>query len=664
MTSKIGVEISLVGLTGTNSYTGQAHPSPLFIPIESELDIRPGYVETTAPTVGTDPNVTVFNNVAAYPVLLGLGGGAWQEFHDVNTRKYFEPYHSRPTSGATTTIVQPLLWTRDPVYPLMVGCEHKTTEDAAQHTFDQYINFRDKLYALDKTNNKLWKLPSNDSAWVDITPSYTTPGTLTQLWADSRGLKLVCGTQSNKAHYVSIADPVAATWAAYTPVGSHYVTYGNDTFYVSLSGSNYAVLKRNASVTKKQIPQYVGEGLRNVTNILWADGYIVLTKPEGVFVVEPKRKQGAQLPLLPFPSVATNNGQVLFLHGREVFFSAVDGGFYSWNIDSGAILARKIARFTGIKRRPFLNGRVLAGESDGQRIYLVYRVERESDDGAHTVRDHYLLIGDGENWHPVHVVSSYDSNIANAAVHFENNRLRYSMGGKSGYLRTDGEQPISAASGSFTYSTDSAPVGITTGWIDAGRDWLQKWWWKLMVSQRDRGATTIGVGRFYYQKWGQDPDTWTLIGSTAGNQDNAELAFAEESGSVGISDVVTSKIMLRADLRKSDSTENDKAHYLASLHLVGLPFYDPAFRVVFTVYFDIDGLEHKTNGRSYVAGTVYAALLAAQAQAEPLKITLPDGRSFYGTILPSQGGIEILDSDKDTGAPRRYRATYLFQEHA
>jgi len=661
MSSRVAIEVKIEGLTGTNSYTGLAHPDPLYVPVEQESDLVSGYIETTAPTVGTDPNVTVYNNVAAYPVLLGLEGGAWQEFHDVNTHKYFEPYHSRPSSGATTTIVQPLLWTLDPQYPLMVGCEHKVTEDASQHTFDQYINYQDKLYALDKTNNKIWKLPANDSAWVDITPSYVAAGNVTQLWADSRGLKLVCGTRSNKAHYVSIADPVAATWAAHTPVGSHYVTYGNDTFYVSLSASNYFVLKRNATVTKKQIPQYIGEGLKNVTNILWADGYIVMTKPEGVFVVEPKRKQGAQIPLMPFPSVAANNGQALFLHGREVYFSAVDGGFYSWNIDSGAILKRRIARFTGHGRRPFLNGRVLAGESDGQRIYLVYRVDNE-DASANAITDYYLLIGDGENWHPVLVVSYWGNGTSNAAVHFENNRLRYSMGGKSGYLRTDGEQPISANSGSFTYSTDAAPVGITTGWIDGGRDWLQKWWWKVQATLRDRG--TVGVARFYYQKWGQSPTTWTTIGSLTGNQDNAEVALAEESGSVGISDVVTSKIMLRVDLRKSDSSENATAHYLASLHIVGLPFYDPAFRCVIVGYFDIDGIENKRNGRSYVAGTVYAALLAAQTQAEPLKITLPDGRSFYGTIVASTGGIEVLDSDKETGAPRRYRYAVQFVEHA
>lgn len=669
MSDPIQLEVIIRGILGTNSHTSAAHPNPLHVPIAGNLGIREKNVETTSPKISSDPNVDTFNHVGAYPVLLGLEGGAFNEFHDVNARKYFQPYHKRPTSGAQTTIVQPLLWTLDKEHPLMVGCEHKTDEDdgtSAHGPFDQYISYRDKLYALDKTNNKVWKLPADGSDWVDITPSYTTPGNLTQLSVDARNLYLVLGTRSAKTHYINNnANPTASDWANFASatggkIGSHHVIYGNDFFYASKPGSSeYMLLKRRSAVTKKEMPQYVGYGYTNINNLLWADGYICVTKPEGFFVVEPKRKQGAQLPMLPFPNIANDNGQVLFLHGRDVYFSAVDGGFFSWNLDGGGIINRNITRVEGHGRRPFLYGRVLAGMSDGERIYLVYRLINE-DASGNTISDYYLLIGDGENWHPVHAVSVWGTGTVHAAVHFQDNRLRYSMGGVTGYLRTDGRAPMAANNGSFTYSTDSNPVGIESGWIDLGRDWLPKWWWKCLASMIDRGSK--GVLKLSYKLWGET--SWTTIGTITGTKDNAELALQEVSTTLGISNVVGSKINFLIELRKADSSENSTAHYLSSLHVVGLPFYEPAFMCAITADLTAGKVTNEWNDRRYEdAETIDAALVAAQAQPEPMQLELPDGRKFYGTFLPGDAGKNVSEYDPQTGKPRKWTRTVVFVEH-
>lgn len=656
----VPVEVKLEGLTGTNGHTGNANPDPLYIPVEHEGDLRGGYIETTAGKVGTDPNFDIFNGVAAWPILLDLTGGAWNEFFDINSRKYNEPYH-RNATVSNTTIVTPLLWTLDPYHPLMLGAEHVTTEGASK-TFDQMIRFKGKLIALDKTNNKIWRLSGNDGSWVDITPSYGTVGELSFLATDSRNSILICGTDEggvDRAHKTTASTPVAADWSAFTPTGSLYVTYGNDFFYVSRTSNNYFTLKRRSAVQKKQIPQYVGQQNHNINNVIWADGYLCCGKPDGFFVVEPKRKQGAQLPVMPFPVVNDDNCKVMFLHGRDVFFSTADGGFFSWNVDSGNVIPRFIARFRGHKRKAFVTGNVVAGMSDGQRIFLIYRV-LTADESENPITNYYILIGNGVDWHPVLCVSKWGSDTQAAAIHFDASRLRYSCGGKSGYLRTDGALPMVTGSGSYTYSTDADTIGITTGWIDAGRDWINKWWWKLLASMEDRG--TKGMLKASYMLWGQT--SWTSLGTLTGSQDNAALEFpeADETPDLNISDIVSSKIQLLLELRKADSSEDNTAHYLTSLHLVGLPFYEPAFRCVIVAYLDADEMEH-INGRTYNASEVYHALLHAQAQPEPLKLTMPDSKTYYGTILPGSGGLEILDSDKETGAPRRYKYSVVFQEH-
>lgn len=653
--SKAGLEVKIEGILTPIGETVAAL-DPLYLPLEQETDLRPNYVETTSPKVGSDPNVDIYTNMAEYPVLLNLEGGAFNEYFDVNTRKYFEPYHSRPSSGAQTTMVRPLLWTLDPNNPLMVGCEHVTTEGASQ-IFDQYIRFKNKLYALDKTNNKIWKLPAYGSAWTDITP--TSMGTASQLFVDGKATKLFIGTESAKSWYTTNSNPSSGDWTQVTssPIGSVFVQYGNDVYYVNAVGGNgYAVMRRNVSDVKKQNAQFIGDASKNVNTILWADRFIVLGKPEGAYVFDPRLKQGGQLPLQPFVNRDSENGSVLFLHGREVCFASVDD-FYLWNLDSGALLTANIARFTGYGARPFINGRVLAGMSDGRNMYLVYMLL--NDDGSgNTITDYYLLIGNGQDWHPVLAVSVWGTGSTHAAVWYDNNRLWYSMGGKSGYLRTDGKVPI--ATTAFTYSTDAAPIGITTGWIDAGRDWLDKWWKELRISLRDRG--TKGTVKVSYQTWGTAPATWTTIGTLQGNQDNTALAFP--AGAVGISTVVTSKINLLFELRKADGTENTTAHYLASAHLVGMPFYEPAFQCGVVGYFDTEDMENKINGRNYNAASVEASILYAQAQIKPVKITLPDGKYFYGSILPGGSGMEILDVSRDSGKPRRYKYGFVFREAA
>lgn len=635
-------------------------PDPLYVPLEQESDLRQTFVETTSPKVGTDPNVDIYSNLATYPVLLNLEGGAFNEYFDANARKYFEPYHARPSSGAQTTIVQPLLWTLDPNNPLMVGCENDTSNGGTQ-TFDQIIRYQTRLFALDKTNNKIWKLPNPNGTWTDITP--TSMGTATQLYVNGRGSTLMIGTESNKSWKTAVANPTSGSWTQITttPIGNLFVTYGNDIYYVTqVSSSGYALIKKNTSNVKQQNPQYIGDATKNANTILWADRYILIGKPEGIYVYEPRMTQGAQQPLQPFVNVDDENGSVLFLHGRQVCFSSVDD-FYMWNLDSGTLLPTNIARFTGYGSRPFINGRVLAGTSDGRNIYLVYKIL--NDDGSgNTISDYYLLIGNGQDWHPVLVVSYWGDGSTHAAVWYDDNRLIYSMGGKSGYLLTDGKVPM--ADSLFTYSTDAAPVGITTGWIDAGRDWLDKWWKELRISLRDRG--TKGVVKVSYQLWGTAPGTWTTIGTLQGNQDNTALEFLEqdETPDLGISDVVSSKINLLFELRKADGTENTTAHYLASAHLVGMPFYAPAYQASFVGYFDTNGLENKHSGRAYNAETVEASIRYAQAQPEPVKITMPDEKAYYGTILPGSSGLEILDIDRQTGTPRRYKYGILFREAA
>ena len=639
--SKTPIEITITGILG-NDYAGNAY-SPLYVPLEQETDLRVGHVEPTADKLGNDPNVDVSASGAlSYWDLLGdLSQGAWHKNKEMGMPTYDEPMYTKATS---TTLVQALAWTLNKDAPLMPGCG--LVEQNGSYSFAQFIRFQDgtnnRLYALDVKSNKVYY--NNSETWTDTTASGA--GNVTELaiyGKNDTNKRMYLGRTSGNAYYYNGSAWTDAGYAA-----EHFVQAGKHWYY-----SKGNRLKKDATGTNA-LDLRLGTNGTDIGALLWFDTVILALKPEALFVIDPVSKI-AQDPV-QMPNQESTNSRFLVLHDGSAWFPV---GQKIYELTRGFdIIKHRIAKFEGSTSSAFTSGVCVGAHSDGNNLYFAYKVTTA------TTYDYFLVVytGAAGGFHPVLVVSVLKANdpaYTNGGIWFDNNKLRYSFGNdKTGYLWTDGEQPLENTTSSVYFTRN---VGIWLGWFSANRDHVTKWIKGARVSLKDTGAT--GQLRVSYKKF-TDTSSTDFPTDLTGTQDNAEMTPTAESSAVA--GFKSTKINIGLQLRNSDSTP-ENVWYLKSAHLVGAVTYGRATIATFNVLFDfVRALSGRTSGRSYDARRIKEGLLAGIAQAEPVQVTLPlpNATALTGRLQPNAGGEVVIDMQKGANAARREKLAVTFQEYA
>jgi hypothetical protein len=631
--SVISVEVKLDGISGF---------SPLYLPLEIESDLRVGFVEPTSDKIGNDQDVDITVMLSTWDLVSDFSGGAWHKDKELGAPTYDEPIYTKATGA---TVVKPLAWTLNENLPLMCGCGHQ--DQSGTYGFSQFIRFRysgSAVYALSTKNSRVYR---NDSeTWTNITSegSGLGAGTYTEMavWgANDTSKRLYVGKEAgNNAKYWDGSDWNDAEYEA-----QHFVQVGKAWFY-----SNGNNLKKDSSGSNA-LDMKVGYGSQDINSLLWFNDKILVGKPEGLYVVDPVSKLAQEI--TSFPNQASDNCRFLCLHNGSAFFNA---GEVLYELTSGFDLIRhRVAEFDGYGERPFVGGKVLQATSDGNNLYFCYKVTTE------TTYDYFLVIYTGVNggFHPVLVVSVLMANdpttYTTGGVWFDNNKLRYSFGNDfTGYLLTDGNVPM--ATGSIPFTPD---VGVSLGWFDANRDFVSKWFKELRVSMQDIGSTG-GQLRARYKKYTDTSFTDFPSDLTGGTQENAVMTPTAENSIAGFN---TTRVNLQLELKNSDSTPSN-AWGVKRAHLVGNAVYGKALVASINVLLDWDNaLEHRVTGRSYSASTLYNGLLAGISQTSPIKLTLPNGNEYVGTLLPNAGGEMLIDTRTDANKPRRQKMLVTFREY-
>jgi hypothetical protein len=629
-----------VTITGINGY------SPLKVPIAEETDIRGGLMEPTSPKISNDPNVDVQVNLSTFPLFVDLSNGAWARFHDPNAHRYNEPVF---TAGTTT----PLAWTASPEMGIAPGCAN--IDQSGAFAFKQIISFNGSYYGLDIKNNKVWK---NNGGLTDTWTDTGCPaaGNYTELALNPASTRMYVGCTSGNAYYYN-----GTSWSDAGYRATHYCAVGKDWFYSTIASGTFFKLIQDTPTS----PATVNVGLPNtaINAILHYQNRILIAKPEGVFEWNPNSKNRAEQIFFSLDQ-NVNNCRFLTLHGGSVYFNSGEGFF---EYDGRSVLSKNFALFEGKPTRAFYGGMVTNAYSDGRNLWLVFQVTTE--DGYYNT---FLVLWSGRTngFHPIFVNSSA-TNPAWAsgsgawrlasAVWFDSQKVRYSIGyasasgSKTGILLTDGEVPM-AVDSTYPYTWN---VGITAGWADFGRDWVDKWLKGVRISTRDLySGTQVATFTVYYKKW---TDTaWTLLGSVVGTQDNAAIL----DSTTPVPGFTTTKLDTKIVLTNAGTaSQRSNAAWVQSLHWMGTVEYTQAFHATITTTLDMENdLESATDETVFNGATILAGLRAGIAQTSPVQLTMPDGQSYIGRLGPAGMG-DIIDTiDRQTGLPRDRRFAFVFTE--
>lgn len=470
---------------------------------------------------------------------------------------------------------------------------------------------------------------------------------------------LIVGQPTGNARKSSDAQSSSPAWSEFTNKSGtavpaqHFAQVGQDLYY----SNTYKVYNRTASAN---VLWNVGDSNTNINRMLWWRNYLIITKPEGVWIGIPDR--GSLQRLVYFTDRDDDNGKVLIVHGDNAYWNAGEGWF-KW--DGYNDPEQEIGEFDGNDNRAFYGGKVRGAFSDGRNLYLIYRVT--TSDATPYYND-FVMIQNGKTlgYHPVFVASSTTSAPSNyvGGVFFGSNKLRYSIGtaatATTGYLLTDGKSPMSATSSPYTWS-----VGVITPFIDFGRDWVNKWIKEVKVSTKDISSTGTGALTLSYQRWSDT--SYTAFPTTpTGTNDNVTMtpSAATESGNALTAGFTATKVRFKVELTNSGSaTQKEKMFYVRSLHAIGAVFYPPALQATALVALKFGGrLTNRNNKREYVSDTVLAGLRSALAQTAPMNVTLPDGTSALMTAKPNGRGFRYEDITRDSGEPIDAVLAIDFQE--
>lgn len=636
--SSVPLEITITGIQGNDSQGGAL--SPLYIPIEAESDYSFGFAQPTADKIGNDPETDVFVLLSNW-ALIGKDGliqGAWKKDKDLNTATYDEPMYTKATSS---TLVQPLAWTLNKNAPLMPGCG--LVEANGSYAFSQFVRFKDdtnnRLYALDVKSNKVYY--DNAGTWTDTSASGSGNVTELKLYGkNDTNKRLYLGRDSGNAYYYN-----GTAWNDASYAAQHFLQVGKNWFYAD--GNR---LKKDAT-SANALDIRIGYKQHDIAALEWFNTHIVVGKPEGLWVVDPVSKIAQDI--ITFPNQDADNCRFVVLHNGSLFFP---GGEILYELTSGFDLIRhRPATFDGWSAKTFVGGKVVWAHSDGNILWLCYKVTTQ------TTYDYFLIAYTGASggFHPVHVVSVLQANdpaYTAGGIFFLNNKLYYSFGNdKTGYLLTDGTQPL-CDTGSGVYFTKN--VGLWLGWFDVNRDFASKWFKQLRVSLGDYGGT--GQLRAYYKKW-TDTSAMTFPSDVTGAQDNASMTPTAEGSNVA--GFTTTKVNVGLELRNTAASPAS-AWYLKRAHLVGSVTYTRGYLASFSALLDFDNkTEHRVSGRTYNAQRIFEGLLAAYSQAAPVIVTLPNSITFTGRLETGANGVQIIDARKDANAARREKMSVMVREY-
>lgn len=627
--SVIPIEVTLTGITGF---------SPLYLPLELESDLSVGFVEPTSDKIGNAQDVDITVLLSTWDVVSDFSQGAWRKNKELDAPTYDEPIYTKATSS---TLVQPLAWTLNENLPLMCGCGLQ--EENGSYGFAQFIRFRDgsggnTVYGLDVKGNQVFKDVAG--TWTDT--SATGSGNVTELavyGANDTNRRLYLGRSSGNARYWN-----GSSWSDAGYAAQHFVQVGKAWYY-----ANGHRLKKDSGATNA-LDVKVGFASWDINALLWFNDKILVGKPEGLYVVDPVSKLAQEI--ISFPQQGSDNCRFLCMHNGSAFFNA---GEVLYELTLGFdLIRRRVAQFDGYGERPFVGGKVLQAASDGDNLYFCFKVTTA------TTYDYFLVIYTGSQggFHPVHVVSVLKANdpaYITGGVWFDSSKLRYSLGNdKTGYLLTDGRVPMANAASSIYFTRN---VGVSLGWFDANRDFVTKWFQQVRVSTLDLAGGN-GQVEVFYKKW--TDSSFTSMGDTSGTVENAVLTPAAENAIAGFN---TTKVNLQVKLKNASSTPFS-AWGVKRAHLVGSAVYGKALVASIDVLLDWDNaLEHRVTGRGYNAAALYNGLLAGISQTTPIRLTLPNGSAYVGTLLPGERGETLIDTRSDANKPRRQKMLVKFREY-
>ncbi len=629
--SKSPLEIKIEGIVNF---------SPLYIPLETENDLRVGHVEPTADKIGNDPNVDVTVFLSTWDLLGDLSQGAWHKDKVLGAPTYDEPMYTRATGS---TLVQPLAWTLNRRKPLMPGCG--LVEQNGAYAFGQFVRFKDgaggnTVYALDVKSNKVYKNVSE--VWTDTAaPGAGNVTELALFGKNDTNKRLYLGRSSGNAKYYD-----GSSWSDAGYAAQHFLQVGKAWYYAD--GNR---LKKD-SASSNALDIRIGVASYDIGSLLWFNTQILAGKPDALWVVDPTSKLAQDI--ITFPDQDANNCRFLVLHNGSAWFPA---GEILYELTSGFdLIKHRPAIFDGYGERAEVGGKCLWAHSDANNLYVCYKVTTA------TTYDYFLIVytGAAGGFHPVLAVSVLKANdpaYVTGGIYFDQNKLRYSFGNdKTGYLLTDGYVPMADAANGIYYTRN---VGIWLGDFTAGRDHVSKLIKQLRVSMKDLGST--GQLRAYYKKW-TDTNATTFPSDLTGTQENAAMTPTAEGGNVA--GFTTTKVNIGLELRNSDSTP-ENAWWLKSAHLAGAVTYGRARLVTFNALLDYDNKTvNRATGRSYNARRIEQGILAGISQSAPVRVTLPDGSQIVGGLLPNPSGVVTIDSQKQTGKPRRAKMAITLREYA
>lgn len=639
--SKVPIEITITGIQGTD-YLGNSY-SPLHVPVEQENDIRIGHVEPTSDKIGNDPNVDISASGAlSFWDLLGdLSGGAWVKEKALDSSTYDEPMYTKATS---TTLVAPLAWTKNRKAPVMPGCGH--VDQSGSYSFAQFCRFQDgtnnRLYGMDVKSNKVYY----DAAgtWTD-TGAVGGSGNVTELaiyGKNDTNKRMYLGKSAGNARYLAVGG---GAWTDAGYAAQHFLQIDKAWYY-----SDGNRLKKDSSAGNA-LDLRLGPNGTDIVALLWFDTVLLARKPEALYVIDPVSKK-VQSPI-EFPNQNASE-KFLVLHNGSAWFPV---GMKVFELTNGFdIIKHEVASFEDSTSSAFTGGVCIGAHSDGDNLYFCYKVTTA------TTYDYFLVIYTGANggFHPVLVCSVLKANdpaYTNGAIWFGDNKLRYSFGNdKTGYLLTDGEQPLEDPANGVYFTQN---VGLWLGLFSAGRDFSPKWVKQLRASMKDTGTT--GQLRAYYKKF-TDTSATTFPSDVTGTQENAALTpTAEGTLTAGFK---SSMINIGIELRNSDSTP-ENVWYLKKLHMVGLVTYGRALLASWNVILDfVKELEGKVSGRNYDARRIKEGLLSAIANCDivTVQLPLPNTSAFTGQLLVNPGGETIIDMQKGANEARREKLAISARE--
>jgi hypothetical protein len=489
---------------------------------------------------------------------------------------------------------------------------------------------------------------TTDGTWkCDASGILGTPTELINIQEGGSGYLYVGQTTPGLARRSSTADTSAAVWANWSSITAQHFAFVNKDIYYSTT----SVVKNDATTVNYK----VGDPNTYINRMEWYSNYLVITKPEGVWVLLPQ--QDSLQRIATFRTRDEDNGKVLIIHNSNIYWNA-DENWFKW--DGYNDPEQEIGKLDGNDNRMFYRGYVRAAHSDGQNLFLIWRVDTEETTPYH---NDFIVVQSGKTlgYHPIFVASSNTTEPSNyvGGLLLAGKKLYYSCGtsstAKTGFLLTDGKIPISSTTYPYTWG-----VGVVTGWFDAGRETLPKWHKEVMVSTVDMSATNLAVLTLRYQKWGDS--AYTLYPTTPNGTNEAVVMTptAETGLQAGYT---ANKVRWKLILNNSGTaTERSKMFYVRSFHAVGRIKYKFARAFSVRVWLNYNGFDvNRTNRRKYNAVTLYAGLQALLDQTAPVTVTL-NGVSFLMTALPNQAGMPILQVDDSTGRAEKQYFSLTFRQ--